>query len=522
MKKEEELIIKLLRNNFDITLEIQNLMDVVDWKVLFDKLKLHRIFNYIYKRIYNYIPVKDRELYTDYSEFYKKRIHIYSEELKNVLSLAKECNVEIVPIKGLILSQIIYGNVYERDFGDLDIVVKDNLIKLKHQMNTIGFFHYYKLGWGGQLELKEPSNDIHGAYHEFTFCKKLEEFLVKIELKFCTSAIREEYIKNFYDTNMVVDVLGNSFKTFDIVHTFLHLCSNAYGNSESRFSVEKSFRLREYIDLYEFISRYEIDWLEIYNLSEKYNIIYRVYYVLQGINSIYGDIVSKDIIEMFGKNIDKAYRQKDGAIVDWNITFLERLFMDGFPRFVEYERLYYDRQFTDRNLNNKEIIKIKEYSDDELTKPDSYETMKCEKDYDFKFKYKFLKKDDTIVIPIKIDNKYLDNFSRMFIDFNILTKPNNMELKLIRLMVSDDYLYSIINNRITIIDNIIKAKDYIIVMLEVDRKYFEEGWRQSIEPYNVYVFSRLYSEGNPIMLGVKYGDKGNALEAQNLGFIELK
>ena len=101
------------------------LSQITDHKLLITTAIQHGILPLVYKTLKN-LNVND-ELLSDFKHQYLNIAHrniLMSAELIKVLNLLRKNNIEALAFKGPSLSQLAYGDITLRQFGDLDILIK--------------------------------------------------------------------------------------------------------------------------------------------------------------------------------------------------------------------------------------------------------------------------------------------------------------------------------------------------------------------------------------------------------------
>ena len=135
--------------------ELQELKDLVrsenvEWEYFFEILKEHKIqpiiVNNLIKYVKNELPETIRE---DLIKKMKTATFFYFskvKQLKECISFFKENNIDVIPWKGIVLSEEIYGSFNLRQSSDIDIIVrKKDLFKAKNLMLNKGYLPLWKM-----------------------------------------------------------------------------------------------------------------------------------------------------------------------------------------------------------------------------------------------------------------------------------------------------------------------------------------------------------------------------------------
>ena len=520
MNIEEKFILNLIKGE-----ECSKVLNCIRWEVVLETLIKQRIFGYMFPKIIELVPDEYKERFVKYENRRKSRITAYLHAIGEISVFAEKNSYEIKFVKGLVLAKRIYGTLYVRDSRDIDVLVKGNLIDMKHSMNEIGYYHYYALSNNEYLQLKEPSNDVHGVFHEYTLKKDIDGYFVKVELKYSSSALGEELIKCFDKHCEIIDINGIKVKTYDNLHTFLNLCLNTYVNSQARIGIAKSVRIRDYIDLYTYINLNILDWDEVVCYANKYRIKDKLRYVFNEVNNLFDkEVVSFEIMKRFDISDDITYKYAydDGSIIQWNKDLQEILFADASERELMYEIAYYNRQYTEKNRNKEDVYDV---NNSHKIDPACVTKMKmvCEEDYPLEFGYSFEHQEDKLKIILDYDETKKMMFNNVFIDFNFYFNPQNYvePIRTVRIIFNNDHIYMKYLNKLIVIDEYVKCEmNRVYIELQIEKKdAFIEGQKVL---YNIYVFKKVYSEGNPIIVGIKFHDEDDKLQSTDIGFIEIK
>lgn len=524
---EVQLIIEIAKNIIEPESFKPNteLLKEINWKKLYIILSRHKIFLLIYEMIKKYIPEEYKKIFLLESLKIRATIKNYLEELENVVEAMDKHNEKFLLIKGLALSKILYDDLYKREFGDLDIMVDEkSLIYVKSYLNEIDYLNSYEIE-GKVLQIKEPSNSMLGIFHEFSFAKYINQGYLWIDLKCFSSAISKKHISDFNKNVMLIDVNGHDMLTYNYEHTFLHLCSNTYGNSERAFCIEGSICMRDFIDVYVFLSRYNniLNWKKIQSLGKKYELTNKIYYSLTKINEIFGDYVDDSTIELFNeknKQYGNCTMTQEATIVKWDSTIIERLFMGDAARFVEYSKLYFERQYSAYNRRLKEVYNVQNccLENAKILK----ESMLCSTDSQISFDYAFFLNPERkrYIIRMFYDCEQRRMLQKSFVDFDFYTSHNNYKPIVIRTFFTEDGIYLSYGNRIIILEER-KSNDKYVLDIDIEQNFLNKYFKDTNVPYNIYVFKVPYSKGNPIIVGVKYGLENDMEESPDLGFLNL-
>lgn len=276
-------------------------------------------------------------------------------ELKVICDYLREHDIEFLIVKGPILSLQLYNDYLYRYYVDIDILL------LRFQTDILQVLEFFKrkgyhqeFGWNERQEINTQQL-IKGERvdHHEVVCVKGINNLYEFELKNTLSAVPTESIQKFTKHTDIYSVDGITIKSFDLMYSFLVLCSNTFLNSESRtVALYTSFHLRHYYDVYMFIKKYRkiLEPLEIFKNSNSLYLYLRLKRVISNLLHILNynkkiQIDNRDIIEWcerileaginWTENANKYIPNKDiflenkpsiYEIIDWENSFIDRIF----------------------------------------------------------------------------------------------------------------------------------------------------------------------------------------------------
>jgi hypothetical protein len=123
-----DLLIESCRHTPDVGLLEKYTACIDDWKGFLDSAYSHGIFPLVHKSLKSIITVPDNiKLYLKSTNFeIARRNMTMMAELLKIMKLLEENGIPALAIKGPVLSQMIYGDVTQRQYADLDILVSEN------------------------------------------------------------------------------------------------------------------------------------------------------------------------------------------------------------------------------------------------------------------------------------------------------------------------------------------------------------------------------------------------------------
>jgi len=113
-------------------------------QVLLDFFHRHRLFAMTDDVFLGQFETKEHALWLDTKRKYVLRSIQLTQELVKIIKHLNTAEIEFVALKGPVLAHRLYGDIGERHFGDLDIVIKlDSINHVIHILGEIGYRMVY-------------------------------------------------------------------------------------------------------------------------------------------------------------------------------------------------------------------------------------------------------------------------------------------------------------------------------------------------------------------------------------------
>jgi len=171
-------------------------------------------------------------------------------ELLRILKKFEGASVEVLPYKGPVLAETLYGDVSMRQFSDLDLLVRrDDVVKIKKLLAEIG----YEAG----LNLNANEQKAHLKYgYEYTFNGPRGDNLIEIQWQILPRFYSVDFdVAGFFERAIDTRVNGVSVRTLSNRDLFLVLSVHAAKHAW--------VRLCWLCDLVELAKR-DLDWQAIH------------------------------------------------------------------------------------------------------------------------------------------------------------------------------------------------------------------------------------------------------------------
>ncbi|SEM54890.1 Uncharacterised nucleotidyltransferase [Paenibacillus sp. cl141a] len=378
-----------------------------NWAKILEYAKQHKVFPILYSYLKGFISIDARQDWDDAFYKHKSSINDQLEVLEEVVGiLSKHPNIPFLAMKGITLSKLIYEDIYMRNSNDIDLLFREcDLNKVFDILSDHGYFsvvgdpYPYGLEEGKALRLPYPifkQNDHH-EYGEMW--KKKSTGFIAVELqRYIHSTIKDlNIIDRILEYNQLIQLKKNAYPTFDLSHTLMILCENAY------FDLTYSRRpitLRHYLDIALFIKKFKtsLDWESITSLVNDYGIGFVMIQSLNYVNEFFGNIVAKDTINSF---------MPKNTINKWRHSLFEMLYLSHqeFKKEFMYNKISYFQ-------NKEDLPEITPHKDLTAYKDlNSYlqSTLSTDK-FDLNIRYLIINKDEEINFYIYFENIALQYF----------------------------------------------------------------------------------------------------------------
>lgn len=116
----------------------------IDWEYLLQVARQHRVMPLLYLNLKNLYQEKVpaeiiNSLRIDYLTNAARNL-LFTGKLLEILNLFKDHDILVIPLKGPVLAEFLYGDIAMRQFGDLDILVyPDDALKAKSLLIALGY-----------------------------------------------------------------------------------------------------------------------------------------------------------------------------------------------------------------------------------------------------------------------------------------------------------------------------------------------------------------------------------------------
>lgn len=320
--KQQQVLLKILREYLKgeiKEIDSQIINEVGFWHFV----KEQRLFPFIYKAIGQCVTDYDlQEMnYKEYSA-YVNTINISLKNIDELFRAAEKSGVNFVVIKGVALSQSIYGDFYSRSMNDIDtLTTESNMLDVDKELRSLKYEQF--LDFKPDVVLDKPILKGKNNHEFFPYRKFCEGELVYVEVgRSLHERVRGEYVQKLIDNAVTMEVDEHKYRTLDVQGTLVQLIENTYENYAGDYCVRTSAtRLRDYLDLVLFIKKYQCSLSFILNTLDEFGLNYESFWVFNNALVLFPEEEILAILVHSIKNIDESVKYHFNPYRFW-----ERLF----------------------------------------------------------------------------------------------------------------------------------------------------------------------------------------------------
>ncbi len=119
------------------------LKDSPDWDLLFRLSDQHGVTSLLYQSLESLTDLVPVATLASLRQAHERNIHkslFLTRELIRILDCVGELGIEVIPYKGVVLSELYYGDLALRQSGDMDLFVrKQDVIRIKTAVRDLGY-----------------------------------------------------------------------------------------------------------------------------------------------------------------------------------------------------------------------------------------------------------------------------------------------------------------------------------------------------------------------------------------------
>lgn len=302
---ELELIVKIVfTKEKSFTIKNGKTLNDINWKKFVDLCAHHNVIPLVYKKIRSegegIFPDETIALLKDLYHKIVQWNFIQANQLKKVLRILEENNIKGIPVKGPAISVQAYGDIGNRMFQDLDLLIfPEDFIDVYNILNTEGY--------EPAVELSEKKKKLWRRYRkdlEFKKGKTLIDIHQRLSQGYSLFDLTEELVERCDS----VDILDKSLRVLSAEDTLIYLSING--------TKDEWFKLRMITDMSGLISLHpEMDWDAVLKIAKRMGIKRMVLTGLQLMSEVSGVTLPDTVLsEISGdikiKELGKYYKEK--------------------------------------------------------------------------------------------------------------------------------------------------------------------------------------------------------------------
>jgi len=249
--------------NFDQQKEIKKMADIsLNWDLIYDAAQEQRVLPLLRHNLGNIVPKKappliEKKLKAFTLQNTSKNLFIFSF-LTNLLSLFKKNNIDLIPFKGLISAQDIYGDIGLRAFSDIDILVKNKMAEKAWLLLIENGF---------KPELKLTAQQIKkyiGIEDNISFFNAKNKLTIELHWEMSGIYLQAPLLfENIERRVNKITIEGREFKNLSPEDLLIYLC--IHGSKHGWEYLEQVCSVSELLKV-----KKELDWTLIQRLSAKW------------------------------------------------------------------------------------------------------------------------------------------------------------------------------------------------------------------------------------------------------------
>jgi predicted nucleotidyltransferase len=234
----------------------------LDWKRVINLAKHHGVVPQVYRSLSDFrdiAPPDSIAALRHSQEANARHILWLTRELLHILEKLESCRVAVLPYKGPILAEILYGNVSMRQFSDLDLLIhSSDLPRIKSALAELGYEPRV------ELTQREERDYLESGY-EHTFDHHLGRNLVEVQWRILPRFYSVDFdVDGFFQRAVPHTVSGMTLRTLCAEDLLLVLCVHAAKHAWQQLSW--------LCDIAELVLSQQIDWNVVEEKSKRLGI----------------------------------------------------------------------------------------------------------------------------------------------------------------------------------------------------------------------------------------------------------
>jgi len=234
----------------------------LDWKRVINLAEHHCVVPQIYRSLSDFrdlAPPDSIEALRQSQEANARHTLWLTRELLRILEKLESCSVAVLPYKGPVLAEILYGNVSMRQFSDLDLLIHpSDLPRIKSALAELGYEPRV------ELTQREERDYLESGY-EHTFDYHLGQNLVEVQWRILPRFYSVGFdVDGFFQRAVPRTVSGMTLRTLCAQDLLLVLCVHAAKHAWQQLSW--------LCDIAELARSQQIDWNAVQEQAKRLGI----------------------------------------------------------------------------------------------------------------------------------------------------------------------------------------------------------------------------------------------------------
>lgn len=282
--------------------------------------------------------------------------------LKPLWELLNDSGLPYANIKGEALSLQAFRQYGMRSYGDIDLLIKkSDLPVLNKNLLSLGFKNKQEnLSREDQIFIQAFSHQSN----TFVFSEKEQKTHLDINIDVFWGEYTDKRIdiEEFLSDAQEADIYGVNVKVLSPLKAIIQLFLHHYKDMNSVFllATRKSIKRNMFHEIYCMLknNRNDISIDKLYDVSDRYNIIPYVYYILFYTGMLFEDKILQDYISTFksdaGERLLNCYGLSENERREWKCDFYTRLESDNVYSLIEND--LNDVDFEKIRINRKVFL----------------------------------------------------------------------------------------------------------------------------------------------------------------------
>jgi hypothetical protein len=197
----------------------------VDWTAVLDRADRHGTSSLLYRNLSHLPGAVPSPVLALLAQRYQTNVHkslFLTRELIRILDCLDGLGIEVLPYKGLVLSEMYYGDMALRQSGDLDLFVgKGDVARIKNAVRELGYTARVPIP-------EEAEQDYIASGYECTFDSGAGKNVLELQWALQPHFYAVDFdMEGLFDRAVKVTVAGRSLKTPSPEDLFLVLAVHA-------------------------------------------------------------------------------------------------------------------------------------------------------------------------------------------------------------------------------------------------------------------------------------------------------